>query len=1106
MLCETGLAFAKISGPPESRPHAPAVDLGVDAASLRYLSELERAILTNPAGAYRGDRCSELEPLVRTESASRNRFIVAYLGLVCAKNLSDKLRNQAEVDRLAESAAIPSGEYFGQRRIRVDGLLDAFAYVRAKQRQVVAMYLEARGGGRSIDLVVLSKDVRTSPLETWRLDITATAERAIAGLGESKPGDGESVRIARDLPGLVYLTGAASSSDAPSFALVGRALFRASQSGQSLADADVRALLDRAAAQPEDGNVAQWLLAKSWLHGEGALNADALARVAVLARKSAHGNLPDGQALVVAMAELGLGNVDADAGKEALQNLRASVGEARAEYLVWSAMKLLDKRNDAKTASRRWLGRAAGDGDALAQFELGERCAQAEFGQAGGCRVQWYSKAAAQGHVNAMRQLGILYRDGVTVAKDPAKAGTWFEKAVELGSVDALAELGNFYFGGWDRSKDPAKAVQYYKKGAEQGEPWAENNLAVALRLGQGATRNFVESLRWSRLSAFQGNLSGMNGWAYALDEGEGAAPDSHTAFDIYAWCAHLGGVVCMSNLGGLYQAGRGVDKSPERAMYWFGRAADGGNAVAMSKLGWMLFEGGGVPVDQAAGEKWLRKSALNGNSEGMRGLGYALLYREQSPAFKDGMDWLMRSAQAGNALAMNNLAAAYKTGKVVPKDMRLYEQWLQRAGDAGDTDSMNSLGWFYEHDDTGAADPAKAAAWYKRGSDAGNVDAMNNYARQLNAGAGVPRDQVEAKRLYEIAASRGSHHAKCNLGEMLAAAKDTRARGWSLALESADAGNLICQRIVGLAYHYGDDPDAKGDIEKSRHYLQLAAAQGDDEAQADLADVILQTRERDASAASDARKVLETLADKGVPRAQVLLGSECMAGRGGPVDLPCTRRRYEQLASRETEFRAFAASQLGELLVAGKGGPVDRVSAEKWFRVAIAAQSFRGPYDLGTLLLKEGHPEEGLQLLDKAVTNRNLAAAYRIKRYCRENPTCTLGKVRRTEIDSMFDKLSNNMKNNVAWVLATDPSSDAEDGRFAASLAESIGEASLSNAAYLDTLAACQARAGEFKMAQITQKEALNKLDPGGPPSSRRQMEDRRQHYASNQPWNGPG
>ena len=57
---------------------------------------------------------------------------------------------------------------------------------------------------------------------------------------------------------------------------------------------------------------------------------------------------------------------------------------------------------------------------------------------------KWYTAAASADNLEAMHMLGIFYRDGIGVKKDPAKAKEWFSKAAAKGyerSKNALSGM-----------------------------------------------------------------------------------------------------------------------------------------------------------------------------------------------------------------------------------------------------------------------------------------------------------------------------------------------------------------------------------------------------------------------------------------------------------------------------------------------------------------------------------------------------------------------------------------------------------------------------------------------------------------------------------------
>ena len=55
--------------------------------------------------------------------------------------------------------------------------------------------------------------------------------------------------------------------------------------------------------------------------------------------------------------------------------------------------------------------------------------------------VNWYRKAAEQGHAQAQANLGWMFQYGLGVSKNRAEAINWYRKAAEQGDEDAISQL-----------------------------------------------------------------------------------------------------------------------------------------------------------------------------------------------------------------------------------------------------------------------------------------------------------------------------------------------------------------------------------------------------------------------------------------------------------------------------------------------------------------------------------------------------------------------------------------------------------------------------------------------------------------------------------------
>jgi TPR repeat protein len=82
----------------------------------------------------------------------------------------------------------------------------------------------------------------------------------------------------------------------------------------------------------------------------------------------------------------------------------------------------------------------------------------------------------------------------------------WFRKAAEQGHAMAQFNLGVMYANGEGVPKDDAEAVKWFRKAAEQGDAKAQFNLGVMYAEGRGVPRNDVAAYAWMNLAAAGGH------------------------------------------------------------------------------------------------------------------------------------------------------------------------------------------------------------------------------------------------------------------------------------------------------------------------------------------------------------------------------------------------------------------------------------------------------------------------------------------------------------------------------------------------------------------------------------------------------------------------
>ena len=115
---------------------------------------------------------------------------------------------------------------------------------------------------------------------------------------------------------------------------------------------------------------------------------------------------------------------------------------------------------------------------------------------------------ADQGNAKAQYELGNQYNEGWGAQND-AEVAKWWRKAAEQGYVQAQVALAELYSAGWDGvsglyqvPQDYTEAVWWYRLAANQGSLLAQNNLGILFENGRGVPQDYVQAYMWFNLAA----------------------------------------------------------------------------------------------------------------------------------------------------------------------------------------------------------------------------------------------------------------------------------------------------------------------------------------------------------------------------------------------------------------------------------------------------------------------------------------------------------------------------------------------------------------------------------------------------------------------------
>ena len=174
-------------------------------------------------------------------------------------------------------------------------------------------------------------------------------------------------------------------------------------------------------------------------------------------------------------------------------------------------------------------------------------------------------------------------------------------------------------------------------------------------------------------------------------------------------------------------------------------------------------YEAGGQSQEAVAA---YRKAANQGSTSAMASLASL---DKGSGGVRSGESRKMfeRAAEAGDPVALNNMAMTYATGDGVPVDYAKARSLFAQAAEGNNADAMFQLGLMTEQGDGGPKDDTAARVLYEKAATRDHVGALERAGDFALAGRGGSKDETAAKNYYEKAAALGSQDAKDSLNRM---------------------------------------------------------------------------------------------------------------------------------------------------------------------------------------------------------------------------------------------------------------------------------------------------------------------------------------------------
>ena len=236
---------------------------------------------------------------------------------------------------------------------------------------------------------------------------------------------------------------------------------------------------------------------------------------------------------------------------------------------------------------REWLDKDK----AWAQNRMGQWYRNGEYGvkQSHVMAVLLLEKAAKQGDLGAMFNLGCMYNEGDDSVQSYTKAFELFTMAAEQGHVKAMVNLGIAYMRGKGVAKSLELAREWFAKAAQEGK---EEKAIIFLRMldlpeGNSTTTCTppTNAVEMHTQTVGQGDVNAMFKLAWMYEQGKGVDQSFQKAAELFTMAAEKGHVNAMFSLGFLYTTGNGVAQSDELARAWWTKAANEGNIKAIAFL-----------------------------------------------------------------------------------------------------------------------------------------------------------------------------------------------------------------------------------------------------------------------------------------------------------------------------------------------------------------------------------------------------------------------------------------------------------------------------------------------------------------------------------------
>lgn len=184
---------------------------------------------------------------------------------------------------------------------------------------------------------------------------------------------------------------------------------------------------------------------------------------------------------------------------------------------------------------------------------------------------------AQQGSMDAQFEIAAMYENGRGVALDRAAAVEWYNKAAAQGHSRAAGAVA--------RIQDNERRFAKTQKQAETDDLEAQYSLGNMYLTGTGVTLDLGSAQLWLNRAAARGHIKAQFKLAHLYYVDLGDRTDYRAAFEWFSKAADNGYAHAMYYLGEMYSYGAGVKKDFDKAREWYGKASAAGFSLANKSI-----------------------------------------------------------------------------------------------------------------------------------------------------------------------------------------------------------------------------------------------------------------------------------------------------------------------------------------------------------------------------------------------------------------------------------------------------------------------------------------------------------------------------------------